>query len=109
RELRRWLAGVGATDDEVSDLLVAAGEACANAVEHAYRGGPGELRVELRLDAGRELTLTVTDGGQWRTVPAPGDRGRGLPLMKALVDAVSVVVGEAGTVVTMRHRLGARA
>ena len=38
--------------------------------------------------------VTVTDRGQWRTVPAPGDRGRGLPLMRALTDSVAVAVGE---------------
>jgi PAS domain S-box-containing protein len=106
RDLRRWLAGVGATDDDVADVLVVAGEACANAVEHAYDGGPGELLVEARLGRGRELTVTVTDRGQWRTVPAPGDRGRGLPLMRALTDSVAVAVGEAGTVVTLRRTLG---
>ena len=64
RELRGWLAGVGATDDEVADVLLACGEACANAVEHAYRGrGGGELTVELALDGDRELRLRVADPG----------------------------------------------
>ncbi|MFL6127761.1 MAG: SpoIIE family protein phosphatase [Mycobacteriales bacterium] len=108
RELRGWLAGVGATDDEVTDLLLACGEACANAVEHAYRdGGAGEVTVELALDSGRELWLRIADTGRWRSVPAPGDRGRGLPLMRAVMDAVQVARGADGTVVTMRRRLGA--
>jgi anti-sigma regulatory factor (Ser/Thr protein kinase) len=104
--LRRWLAAVGVTGAEAGDLLVAAGEAAANAVEHAYRGGPGELVFDARLAAGRELTVTIRDRGHWRAVPAPGDRGRGLPLMRALADSVAVAVGEGGTVVTLRRRLG---
>ena len=37
--LRRWLLARGATEDEAFDITVAAQEACANTVEHAY--GPG--------------------------------------------------------------------
>ena len=37
--LRRWLESRGATADEVYDIVVACQEACANAVEHAYRPG----------------------------------------------------------------------
>jgi len=106
RELRGWLSAVGASDDEVTDVLLACGEACANAVEHAYRdGGGGELTVEVALGSDRELWLRVADTGRWRPVPAPGDRGRGLPLMRAVMDAVDVVRGRGGTVVTMRRRL----
>ena len=106
RELRGWLAGVGASYEEVADVLLACGEACANAVEHAYQDGAGgELTVELALGGDRELRLRVADTGRWRAVPAPGDRGRGLPLMHAVMDAVDVVRGRGGTVVTMRRRL----
>jgi anti-sigma regulatory factor (Ser/Thr protein kinase) len=107
RDLRSWLSGVGASDDEAADVLLACGEACANAVEHAYPQRPGELTVELTLDGGGELRLRVADAGRWRALPAPGDRGRGLPLMRAVMDAVEVTKGEEGTVVTMRRRLGA--
>jgi anti-sigma regulatory factor (Ser/Thr protein kinase) len=105
RELRGWLAAVGADDDTASDVLLACGEAAANAVEHAFPEDPGELTVELRLSADRRLTLRVADTGQWRRVPAPGDRGRGLPLMRAVMDSVLVEPGEGGTVVTMQRRL----
>ena len=130
RQLRRWLAAVGTDEDTASDVLLACGEAAANAVEHAFAGtaaepgstGPagehaftanaaraaGEFEVELRIAAGRELTLRVADTGRWRAVPAPGDRGRGLPIMRAVMDSVEVESGENGTVVTMRRRLGVR-
>ena len=109
RQLRTWLHGVGATPDEVADLLVACGEACANAVEHAYADGPGDLTVRLQLEEERQLTVTVADRGRWRAVPAAGDRGRGLPLMRALTDDMDVESGDGGTVVTLRRRLGTAA
>ena len=106
RDLRGWLAAVGASADDIADVLLACGEAAANAVEHGFADGAGALTVELRLAAGRELTVRVTDGGRWREVPAPGDRGRGLPLMRAVMEAVQVESGPEGTVVAMRRRLG---
>jgi GAF domain-containing protein/anti-sigma regulatory factor (Ser/Thr protein kinase) len=115
RELRSWLAAVGVAGDDATDVVLACGEAAANAVEHAFQGrspaGPmvGELTVELRLAAGRELTVRISDSGRWRRVPAPGDRGRGLPMMRAVMDSVEVESGEGGTVVTMRHRPAAPA
>ena len=105
RQLRGWLAAVRAADEAADDVLLACGEAAANAVEHAFPDGPGELTVELRLSADRALSMRVEDTGRWRKVPAPGDRGRGLPLMNAVMDSVMVEPGEGGTVVTMRRRL----
>jgi anti-sigma regulatory factor (Ser/Thr protein kinase) len=109
RQLRAWLSGVGADGDDAADVLLACGEAAANAVEHAYPDVPGELAVQLRLGAQRELTIRIADEGRWRQVPAPGDRGRGLPLMRAVMDTVDVRSGEDGTVVTMRRRLAVAA
>ncbi len=42
--LRRWLARWGAAEDEIYDIIVAVQEASANAVEHAYAPGHGDLR-----------------------------------------------------------------
>jgi anti-sigma regulatory factor (Ser/Thr protein kinase) len=105
RALRGWLSAIGADEDTAADVLLACGEAAANAVEHAFPDDPGELTVQLRLSADRELTVRVADTGRWRRVPAPGDRGRGLPLMHAVMDSVRVEPGEGGTVVTMRRRM----
>jgi hypothetical protein len=43
-ELRRWLAAAGIGGREASDVMIAAGEATANAVEHATAGRPTRRR-----------------------------------------------------------------
>jgi len=101
--LRHWLYSCGLGTIAMQDVLVAAGEACANAIEHGYRDQPGEqVRLQATATAGR-LWLTVTDSGRWRP-PVPGPdpcREKGIPLMRALMDNVSIEAGAAGTTVTM--------
>ena len=105
RALRQWLSHAGAEKEEVEDLVLACGEAAANALEHAY--GPGEdgtLRIEAVEDAG-EVRITVTDSGHWRPrAERPG--GRGFHLMSSLTDEVEVIPGPSGTTVHLRRRLG---
>ena len=105
--LRRWLGKWGATTDELYDISVAVQEACANAVEHAYAPGPAAFTVEAFNDRGT-IVVTVSDSGSWRA-PRGEQRGRGLPLMHALMDAVDVRRSEHGTTVVLRRRLGGRA
>jgi GAF domain-containing protein/anti-sigma regulatory factor (Ser/Thr protein kinase) len=104
RMLRRWLAAHGAGDDEAYDIVVATGEACANAIEHAYGPGVATFVLEAAFDDGR-VRIAVRDEGRWRE-PRGVDRGRGLPLMEALMDEVDVRRGDAGTEVVLTRRLG---
>ena len=87
-------------------VMVAVGEACANAAEHAYQGRePGPLAVVAGVDVDGMLTVTVQDQGTWRPPDRdPGDRGRGLLIMRQLVDAV-VLQEEQGTTLTLSLRL----
>ena len=72
--LTRWLRAVGASDTEAYETLVAVGEACANAVAHAYPPGEASYVVEARrLDDG--LEVRVRDFGAWRP-PRSGSQGR---------------------------------
>jgi anti-anti-sigma factor len=103
RLLRRWLEDAGATEEEVHSVILAAGEACANSVEHAYGPGEAELEVEARLAAG-VVTVRVRDFGQWRT-PRGEHRGRGLAIMRTVMDEVAVTHGEDGTIAEMTLRL----
>ncbi|MDX6636530.1 MAG: hypothetical protein QOJ01_41 [Solirubrobacterales bacterium] len=105
RSIGRWLRGVGATESETYDILVACGEACANAVVHAYPVGNASFEVSGRA-LGGGVELVIRDFGSWRE-PRPGTGARGLVLMKDLMDEVDVERrSPGGTTVTMRKALG---
>jgi serine phosphatase RsbU (regulator of sigma subunit)/anti-sigma regulatory factor (Ser/Thr protein kinase)/chorismate mutase len=102
--LRRWLRHQGATDDEIYDITVACQEACANAVEHAYAPGEEAFEVEA-VRNGPVVEVSVHDRGQWRRARGT-HRGRGMPMMEALMDSVHVQHTADGTVVVLRRTLG---
>jgi serine phosphatase RsbU (regulator of sigma subunit)/anti-sigma regulatory factor (Ser/Thr protein kinase) len=106
RLLRRWLAVHGAGEEEMYDIVVACQEACANAVEHAY--GPGHAHFDVEaVHREARIRVTVRDRGRWRP-PRGSHRGRGLPLMRALMESVDVEHGEEGTVVVLERALRSR-
>ncbi len=107
RRLSSWLAALGMGETDRVGVMVAVGEACANAAEHAYRGRePGPMSVTARVDVDGVLTVTVRDEGTWRPPNRdPGDRGRGLLIMRQLVDGVVLEEEPKGTTVTLRLRL----
>lgn len=125
--LRDWLAEAGIPDRIIDDAVLAAGEAMANAVEHAYlepaegrradrpsadrqraeSGSDGEVRLAAALVDG-VLELTVSDDGSWRHEAAPGPRGRGLGLMRLVMDEVVLTASSTGTRVAMRRSLEVR-
>src|SRR4051794_3119182 len=85
-------------------MTMAVNEAVTNAAEHAYSGSPcgcGQLRrrSELPRRAG-SLTVAVEDRRpRGLPDPAPGPlsvRGRGIQLMRALADEVSIDTPSAG-------------
>ena len=105
RSLNQWLTASGASAKDAYALSVACGEACANAIEHAY--GPSE--AAFRLDAQRvngDVEIVVSDGGRWRR-RFSGQRGRGLDLMEALADELEITATESGTSVRLRRHVGA--
>jgi serine phosphatase RsbU (regulator of sigma subunit)/anti-sigma regulatory factor (Ser/Thr protein kinase) len=106
RRLGSWLEGLGMGEQDRVGVMVAVGEACANAAEHAYRGtDPGPLTVAADVDVDGLLTVTVKDEGTWRPPDRdPGDRGRGLLIMRQLVDGV-VLQEQGGTTLTLSLRL----
>jgi serine/threonine-protein kinase RsbW len=103
REFSDWLRRYFTLDaTKFSDMVLAVNEAMANAAEFAYGAvtPPGRMDVQAQCDRNADtLTVTVTDQGTWRSADATRElkRGRGLPLMHALADRVTVDTSDAGT------------
>jgi PAS domain S-box-containing protein len=104
--LRRWLSHAGADDLEIAEITTACGEAATNAIEHAGTGNGARFEVSGRRD-GQEVELAVRDHGSWRG-QREDDHGRGLELMRTLMDTVAIEPGAGGTTVSLRRRLGQR-
>jgi anti-sigma regulatory factor (Ser/Thr protein kinase) len=106
--VRRWLREIDADPRIVDDVLVACGEAFANAIQHAYGAKDGLFEVSLVLLDGA-IEVTIRDLGSWRPSFGSGRAARrggfGQRLMRALMDSVDVESGPEGTVVRMRRSL----
>ena len=106
-ELSAWLRAHLTLDrDRLNDVLLVVNEALTNSAEYAYRGRQGTMTLDVHYDgADGTLLARVSDRGKWRHVdPAaqPNTRGRGLPLMRALSDRMSISWTSDGTCVQMR-------
>lgn len=98
--LRRWLAANAIGDDDSVNILLAVGEASANAVEHAYGPAGGTVAVGLTRD-GDTVVATVRDTGRWR-LPRGTNRGRGVGIMEKCTEAMSVERSDEGTEVRLQ-------
>ena len=100
------LRAFGVTGEDIDDVQLAITEACANVVDHATDADTYEVKVELAAD---RCAITVVDQGRGfdpsATVGPPAvdaESGRGLMLMRALVDNVAFrSEPQAGAVVHM--------
>jgi anti-sigma regulatory factor (Ser/Thr protein kinase) len=80
-------------------MQVAVGEAANNVIEHAYGVLRGTLSIQARL-VGGDIVVEVADRGTWRRGRIDGG-GRGLKIMRGLVDKVDIVSDAAGTTVRL--------
>lgn len=106
KQLRAWLIRSVAIDEQrCSDVVLATYEALANCADHAYRhhGQPGKMTLHLSHDAHNStVQICVEDRGRWiAPEPRPIIRGRGLHLIKALADDVSVNGRDDGTTICL--------
>lgn len=102
--LRQALEHLDVSTQTIEEIVLALTEACANVVQHAGRHEEYQVDVAITDDT---CHVSVLDDGQGfdfdsATAPegSPLEAGRGLVLMKALVDNLEFVRSEDG-----RHRV----
>ena len=125
RVLGDTLRGLGVDDESVYDLLLAATEACTNVLAHGGRKDQGDAGVTSLGAVGSQVA--VADDGVGVAPPGPAEApeapeapeagqqaplaqlpesGRGLAVMRACVDNVTLDSRPGhGTVVTMRKHI----
>ena len=108
RTLGAALRASGASREVIDELLLAITEAITNAVEHAV--GSSMLEIEMRR-SDDEVVCEVRDGGHGnvdvdRPMPGPDAcRGRGVPVMRALLHDLTSEVTPGGHVLRLTKRL----
>lgn len=99
--LRRWLGELGWPGPDLDDVVLAVHEAVSNSVEHGYTGtAPGEIEIigtQVVDGDVQRARFVVRDDGRWRPPGDPGYRGRGLLVMRACMQEVTLTPGDRGT------------
>ncbi|HEX3542077.1 MAG TPA: SpoIIE family protein phosphatase [Acidimicrobiales bacterium] len=109
--LHDWLVRVPVEAGEASDLLLVATELVANAVRHSS-GQPAGVALRASVHEGDVILEAEDDGGGPMALPGPADdlpdafaeRGRGLFLVRALVDLLESEISDDRTVVRVVRR-----
>lgn len=105
--LRNWLTQARLDPEQAMDVLVAAGEAVTNAIEHGHRDRPDgtiSLSATALVD---QVQLIISDTGTWKPPESAADslRGRGILLMRTLMHDVTITPATAGTTVHLSARI----
>jgi serine/threonine-protein kinase RsbW len=108
------LTQVGVYDEIRADLELALTEACTNVLDHAGPGDAYEVTVTIGPDTCDLRIIDIGHGFDYASVSETdetdaalaAERGRGLGLMRALVDHIELLSEpEAGTLVHMTKQL----
>jgi len=104
RELRAWLTGLDVPAPVANDIVLAAWEVCANAIEHPVHPSPPKVAVEAEA-VPRGIRVAVRDAGHWTgTRLARANRGLGLRIVEGLVDRLAIRRGLGETEVVLFRR-----
>lgn len=108
RHVLNWIGRETQIEGErLFNLQVAVGEAISNVLRHAYAGdADGNIEIDVRRE-GVTLVVSIGDHGTWIDRRPPDDmlsseEGRGIALMRALVDSVEIERAADGTTVHLR-------
>ena len=102
--VRNYADRAGAGDGVMTDVIVAAGEAVANAIEHGNRSSEATFSVDLAVEEG-QLIVEVTSAGHWRNAAPHVDRGRGIGIMRSCANYFEVSSTSERTLVTLAFPL----
>ncbi len=102
--IRTWLEGTALPRSDAEDLLLAAWEVCANAIEHA--ADPLEDVVRIRADVTDvRVRIVVDDTGRFVPISTRPHRGLGLQLAEKLASRLDITTSERGTKVALERPL----
>ena len=104
-ELRAWMANMALRMDHSDDCLVAVCEAVTNAIEHGndVEGRPIDMRADYSAN---RFSFSISDHGKWKLpVDSGGARGRGLTLIRLLMDEMTVDETDHGTTIRFAKAL----
>lgn len=111
----RHLMHAGCGETCARDVMTAVDEACQNIIRHAYRGGPGDILLELRRDGDRLIVRLIDFAAPIdpSTVhPRPLDElrpgGLGTYLIRQLMDEIAFLPPPpgAGNLLQMTKTIG---
>jgi serine phosphatase RsbU (regulator of sigma subunit)/anti-sigma regulatory factor (Ser/Thr protein kinase) len=97
--LRDYTERCGLSEDEQFGVLVAAGEAIANGIEHGDQEPGATIAVDARCENGA-LQLQIESRGHWRTSQSL-NRGRGITIMRSYAKRVSIMTASGNTRISL--------
>ena len=104
--IRTWLEGTKLPRAESEEVLLAAWEVCANAIEHAEDALEDVVRIRASVDDSR-VRIVIDDTGRFVPVAPRPNRGLGLRLTEELASDLEITTSERGTTVALEKALPA--
>ena len=102
--IRTWLEGTELARPDAEELLLAAWEVCANAIEHAEDLLEEVVRIRAAVDESR-VQIVVDDTGRFVPIAERPNRGLGLLLTEKLSSELEITTSDRGTRVALERAL----